>query len=271
MIEIYRKRGSAVRREGAHLVWVGEAGEAIEEKGVFRARALDETTDLPRPDVEAVQAAAQEIESLIRPPLTIERLIVSEGITEHEIGGLQWSETSRRVHLSIARPPLRALIDLSDFRFDVIGRVARALAGAKGERAAPRRIRVAEHVGAALLPSLDIPMFQTAAAHDGKGRAIAESRVIPGAPPNWFRPSYRLRPRRAWFHLKAAPSGTIEDKLPEAVALLAPVEGRRVHVLCVDGEDIYPATIDVTRVLAVQPTSHWYPYSAGSFGAELVL
>jgi hypothetical protein len=121
------------------------------------------------------------------------------------------------------------------------------------------------------LPSLDIPVFQTAAAHDGKGHPIAESRVTSGVPPNWFRPSYRLRPRRAWFHLQAAPSGTIEETLPEAVALLAPVDGRRVRVLCVDGQDIYPATIDVTRVLAARPTSTWYPYSAGSFGAELML
>jgi hypothetical protein len=271
VIEVYRKRGRVVRREGAHLVWVDEAGEAVEEGSTFRARVLDEPVDLPRPDAEAVKAAAQEIEALIRPPLAIERLIVSEGITEHEISGHRWTESARRIHLSIAKPPLRALIDRSDFTLDAIAGAARALSRAGGERTAPRRLRIAEHVGAALLPSLDVPMLQTAAARDGKGLPIEERRVTAEGPPNWFRPSYRLRPRRAWFHLRVQAAGEIDETLPVAIALLAPIEGRSVRLLCSDGDDVYSAVIEARRVLAARATSIWYPYSAGSFGAEMML
>ncbi len=273
------------------MIWVDEAGEAVEENGVFRVRTLEETVDLPRPDAQNVELAAGEIATLIEPPVTIERLLVSEGITEHEVlpvagsplpdiitgnrqpatGNICWRETSRRIHLSIARPPLRALVDLAEFRTDEIGQIANALQRVGPERDAPRRMRLAEHVGAAVLPFAVVEKFQSAAPHDGKGRLIEERRVTGNVPPNWFRPSYRLRPQRAWFHLRVAPMGEIDRDLPEAVALLAPMEERTVRVLCVDRRNVYPTTIGFGRILGARPISTWYPYGAGSFGAEMML
>jgi hypothetical protein len=95
--------------------------------------------------------------------------------------------------------------------------------------------------------------------------------VTTGQSPNWFRPSYRLRPRRAWFHLRAAPFGEIDDHIPEAIALLAPISEREIRVLCVDRDAVYPTTVRIHRIVAARPGETWYPYAAGAFGAELML
>ena len=177
MTERYRKWGRSVRREGDRLVKVDEAGEATDDRGLFRTRAIEETVDLPQPDAKSVDAAARKIESIIKPPLVVERLFLSEGIVAHECDGIRWNETPRRVHISIARPPIRALIDLAEFQFELVDSIANALLRAGEERAAPRRIRLAEHVGAALLPSAKFDKSQSAAPYDGKGRPIAERRA----------------------------------------------------------------------------------------------
>src|SRR5439155_15780426 len=106
------------------------------------------------------------------------------------------SETNRRIHISIARPPDRALIDLADFSTGIIARVSAAFARLSGERERPRRVRLADHVGAAALPSLvgTMAMEQWAAPHDGKGQWIENCLVTEDLPANWFRPSYRARP-----------------------------------------------------------------------------
>lgn len=268
----YRKWGRSVRREGPRRIAIDEAGEAFEEEGAFRARFLDERRELPAPDGEAVETAAREIESMLVPPLALERMIVSEGIVEHEVtGGIVWRERSRRIHLSITRPPLRLLMDLADFRTDAIRTVIDAMSRAGDERRAPRRVRIAGPVGAALLSSLEISMRQSDAPHDGNGQPVVEGPVTRETPPNWFRPTYRMPPRRAWFHLRVDPLGEIDAGLPLAIALLAPVHKGGVRLLCVDGHAVYPATIEVRRVLAARPTRTWYPYGAGAFGAELML
>lgn len=271
MRELYRKWGRSVRREGGRLVKVDEAGEAIDDRGLFRTRAIEETVDLRSPDARSVDAAAREIESIIKPPLIVERLFVSEGVVAHECDGIHWNETSRRVHISIARPPIRALIDLAEFRFEVVDRIANALVRAGEERAAPRRVRLAEHVGAALLPSAKVGKSQSAGLHDGKGQPIAERLVTSEEPPNWFRPSYRLRPRRAWLHLRIDSFGRLDREVPEAIALLAPIGDRMMRVLCIDGDRVYPTSIRIARLAAARPTSTWYPYGAGAFGAEMML
>jgi len=267
----YRKQGCSVRREGAYRVIVDEAGEAIvRSDGTFDSRPLDQSVDLPQPDGDAVDAMAREIDAIVEAPLSIERVIVSEGIIEHETGERRWRESVRRIHLSIARPPLRALIDLAEFRTAGIRRIADALARAGVEREAPKRLRLAEGVGAALLASLEIEAVQTAAPHDGNGEPV-EERPAHGTPPNWFRPSYRMPPRRAWFHLRAVPFGQIDPAVPVAVALLAPPDGRRVRLLCVDQGAAYPITLELGRVVAARPAPMEYPYGAGAFGVELML
>ena len=68
-----------------------------------------------------------------------------------------------------------------------------------------------------------------------------------------------------------APFGVIENDLPEAVALLAPVSRRELRVLCIDGRAVFPTTLPLRPILAARPTATWYPYGAGAFGAELML
>jgi hypothetical protein len=267
---MYRKWGRSVRREGQHLVIVDEAGEAVESDGIFRTRALGEDLDLPAPDAAAVEQAAREIESIAVSPLSIERLLVSEGAVRHQFGDRTWNERARRVHVSVASGPLRTIFDLAEFRFEALRSGIAALSRVGKERKPPKRIRLAEHVGAALLTFAPIAKVQSTAPHDGKGQAILE-RLAVHEPPNWFRPSYRIRPRRAWFHLRVAPFGAVESDLPQAVALLAPVSPRELRVLCVDGRAVYPTTIPMRPIIAARPTSTWYPYGAGAFGAELML
>lgn len=267
MTEVYRKWGRSVRREGDRLIRVSEAGEAIDD-GVFRTRPIEETISLQEPDADAVQSAARAIESIAK-PLALERLFVSEANIVHECDGTRWRETHRRIHLAIARPPIRALIDLAAFEIDLVQRIVEALSRAGGERDAPKQMRIAEHVGAALLPFLSITKIQMPASHDGKGRAIGE-RQVRGEPPNWFRPSYRWRPRRAWMNVRASGFGDIDDSLPLAIALLAPA-GRRARVLCVDGKRVFPTIITTARAAAAHPTNVWFPYAAGTFGAELMI
>ena len=270
MSEIYRKWGRSVRREGQHLVMVDEAGEAIESDGVFRTRALGDDVDLAAPAAGEVEEAAREISAMIEPPLTIERLLVSAGSVRHQCDDRTWSETTRRVHVSVARGSIRAIFDLAEFRFDTLRNGIAALARIEKERKAPKAIRLAEHIGAAVLAFAPIAKLQSAAAHDGRGEPIPEH-LAAHEPTNWFRPSYRIRPRRAWFHLRVVPFGFVDGDLPEAIALLAPVSRRELRVLCVDRRNVYPATIPMRPILAARPTPAWYPYGAGAFGAELML
>jgi len=204
----------------------------------------------------------------------IERFIASAGTATHETNGTTWTEESRRVHISLVNPPLRALIDLASFDAEIVGTIADALARAGGERSAPKRIRLAPNVSAALLPSLigELAMEQTGGGVDGRGRPIETRAVTHDAPPNWYRPGYAVRPVRAWMNIRALPLGRIDPDAPLAVALLGPVHGPRLRVLCVDGDDVFPITVDASHIAAVSHAEPaWYPYAAGSFGAEMML
>lgn len=271
MREMYRKAGRVIRSESAHLIQVDEMGQAIEEDSTFTAAPVSFEVTVPDLDrvsvVNASAAVARAAEGL-----TLERAIVSEGIAVHHCNDVSWTDVARRIHVSLARPPYRALIDLADFDTRRIDRAAAALQRVRGMRDIAH-LRLADNVGAALLPSLIgvTPIRQWAAPHDGKGQWIENVNVEGGVPPNWYRPSYRSRPLRAWFHLRADPAGTVDRELPEAIALLAPIHGRTMSVLCLDGDDAFAATINVTRIQAIVPTAGWYPYAAGCFGAEIML
>jgi hypothetical protein len=205
---------------------------------------------------------------------TVERLIVSTGIARHETTGVTWTEESQRVHVSLTKPPLRVLVDLASFDLSLIDRIAAALARAGHEREAPGPVRLAPNVAAALLPSLtgELAMEQSGGGVDGRGHPIETRAVTSDPPPNWYRPGYAVRPVRAWLNIRALPFGRIDQRAPLAVALLAPVEGTALRVLCVDGEDVFPATVDATHIAAVSGDEPvWYPYAAGSFGVEMML
>ena len=68
----YRKWGRSVRLEGTRRISIDEGGEAIEDGGTFRARSLDEFSNLPAPESDKVEAVAAQIESMIARPLMIE-------------------------------------------------------------------------------------------------------------------------------------------------------------------------------------------------------
>jgi len=274
---IYRKRGHVVRYEHGHVVRCVESGEAVEDGSVFWSRpSPSPLAPLPalRGEGDDVVAA---IEAMVRGPLFIERMIVSEGYAQHECDDICWSETTRRVHVAIAHREraLRVIIDLADFVLDDVTRAVEALLLAGAEREAPPRIRLAANVGAALLPSLIgtdvVDIWQSAADHDGNGQRVLEQRIATPPWPNVFRPSYRFRPVRMPLHLRAsARSNEIDRELPLAVALTAPVAGNVLHALCVSEGAVYPASFAIERVEAVNVTPRWYPYAAGAFGAEMM-
>jgi len=219
------------------------------------------------------------IRALVR-DVTIERLIITHGIAEHECEDRRWREETRRVHLSIAKDRMRALFDFSDFAggsFAALRKTAEYLARAEPtERPAPAHLRLAPNVTAALLPALvglappNVRLVQTAGGVDGYGNPIVEAEGEPW--PNWYRPSYRVRPVRMPLNLRLQCDVTEMDRdRPMAVALLAPVAGLVLHVLVADGARAYPATVRVARIDAVGSEREWYPNGGGSFGAELML
>ncbi len=287
----YRKWGRVVRYENGITIRVEEAGEASETDGVFRAGPLqfDRRAQLrwaeppwvggkiepPSLPPTSHGGSAQRGWALQMPDsVAAERVIITSGIARHETNGVTWTEESQRVHISLIKPPLRVLIDLTTFDAEVIGSIAAALARAGEAREAPSRVRLAPSVAAALLPSLigELAMEQAGGGIDGWGQTIETRAVTSDPPPNWYRPGYASRPVRAWLNIRALPFGSIDENAPRAVALLAPAEGTLLHVLCADGDDVYPAMIDAGRIAAVsrgEPVL--YPFAAGSFGVEMML
>jgi len=144
---------------------------------------------------------------------------------------------------------------------------------------APARLRLAPNVTAALLPSLigiappNVRLLQTAGGVDGCGEPIVEASE---AWPNWYRPSYRVRPVRMPLQLRLECGvKEIDIDRPVAVALLAPVSIINselvLRVLIDDRDRAFRSTVRVARIDAVSDERTWYPYGGGSFGAEMML
>jgi hypothetical protein len=273
---IYRKNGSVVRWENGTLIRVSESGVAVEEGELFEC-APDESSSRRVVESSRVLDVVREVRQLGR----FERLIVSEGVAEHECDGRTWREETFRIHGSLVNGSIRALVDSSTRRLDDFHRVAGVLNRAEQhERDAPPRLVLAPNVTAALLPSLvglappNVELLQVAGGIDGKGNDIVEAVVgLAGEPwPNWYRPSYRVRPLRMPLNLRLrCDVKEIERDRPVAVALLAPIEGLTLRVLIDEGTRAYPATVRLTRIDAVSDAAVWYPYGGGSFGAEMML
>lgn len=275
MAERYRKYGRTIRFERGVFVRAEEAGEAVEEGGAFRCGPIARDVELPLVDASAIEATVREIVSIVRTPLAIERLVVTEGVAEHRFGDQGWRETTRRVHLAITHATRRVLIDRGDFDLDDVRSAAAALPRAGAQRETPR-IRLAPNVAAALLPPLvglappNVRLLQSAGGIDGKGQVIEECDAARAG--NWYRPSYRVRPVRMPLNLRAHCAVTaIDEDLPRAIALLAPVDRLTLHVLCTHRDRVFPAQVRVSRIDAITESAQWYPYAAGSFGAEMML
>ena len=218
-----------MRYERGRIVRVDEAGEAIESAELFLASPIAERVELPDVDEDAVVATAREIDALV----PTERLLVSDGVAEHECNGVRWQERARRVHLAIPMRGERALIDLASLDLAVVRRIA---AASLGDERRIANVRVAPHVAAALLPHLIgiVALEQAAGPNDGRGLPI-EARRVEGEPPNWYRPSYRVRPHRAWLNLRARTT--------------APIDPRALRLLCIDGGDLFPVAVNAAALL----------------------
>jgi hypothetical protein len=265
---IYRKRGCAARWEHGRVVVVREAGEAIEERGVFEVRPIAGELEAPLDDVTTIAKTFRNLKT--------ERLVISHGVAEHECNGVRWREETRRLHMAITHKHHRLLIDQAAFDSDDVERIAAPLLRIGAERDAPPRIRLAPNVTAALLPHLvgvappNVRLMQSGGGLDGNGEEIRETAGPPW--PNVFRPSYRIRPVRMPLNLRLECDVDFIDRdVPEAVALLAPVAGLMLRVLVVDRHRVYPSTIRVNRIDAVGRDRAWYPYGAGAFGSEIML
>lgn len=277
MRETYQKRGRSLRYENGTMVRTSEAGEAVEDGVLFACRPIA-APELPEIDSAALRDAAASIRRLVAHPLSIERLVITEGVAEHRFGDKVWTEHHRRIHLSLTRGSMRAFVDLGDFRVEAVNEVARALTDAGAERDAPQRVRLAPRVSAAVLPLLagiappNVTLLQSGGGIDGKGEPVFE-RPIEWPPwPNWYRPIYRARPFRAPLNLRARCAVTrIDEDLPRAVALLAPAAGLTLRVLLDDRGRVGPATVRMVRIDGVAEETTWFPYGAGSFGAEMML
>ncbi|HYC91930.1 MAG TPA: hypothetical protein VEO54_22145 [Thermoanaerobaculia bacterium] len=251
---IYRKRGHVVRWENGTLLRVTESGAAREEGALFECwpeRRAGFSPPLPW--------EGDGLKPVLR--FHTERLIVTRGYAEHEYGDNRWTEETHRFHASLVHHHLRALVD----REEDFEPIASALQRAESEREAPNHLRLAPNVTAAVLPFLK-QARQTAGGVDGYGNPVTETSA------SFYRPSYRLRPVHMPFNLGIEHGVTaIDEDLPRAVALLAPAGGLTLRVLIEDRQAVYPATISVTKIEAVARERVWYPYGAGSFGAEMML
>jgi len=278
MGELYRKAGRVVRVEDDYVIRSVESGQAIEEGESFTCEPDGRSVTIPEIDPRGVQQIAEWIRAAVALPLSIERLIVSEGLAQHQFGDRRWFETSMRSHIALTNGRLRALFDFGEFNRDEFRRAAHYFARAGEERDAPPHVRLAPPVAAALLPALvgiappNTTLVQTSGGIDGKGEAIEVASADARPWPNWFRPSYRARPVRAPMNLQLrCDIGAIDPVLPEAVAILEPVTSLTLRVLCVDAGMVYPATFHIARIEAVADETRWYPYGAGSLGAEMLV
>lgn len=263
---IYRKRGRSVRWENGTLIRVDESGWAREEGDFFECGPLSDERNVPS---RAPARDPSPNEWTLPPEIHVERRIITRGIADHEYGDARWTEETHRVHIALTRGPLRVLIDRDE---DVVP-IADALSRARfDEHEPPPRLRLAPNVTAALLPLLfdvappNVRLVQSAGAIDAYGNRVEETSV------HFYRPSYRVRPVRVPFDLRLECDVTeIERDRPIAVALLGPIRALLLPVLIRDGAHVFPSRVRVHRIDAVSTERIWYPYGAGSFGAELML
>lgn len=248
---IYRKQGQVVRWENGTLIRVTESGAAREDGDFFECWPMGPIR--PMAPIGPIGPMS--------PMGPVERLIVTRGLAHHQYGDRTWSEETRRFHAALVRGRLRALVD----REEDLPPIASALARVGEECEAPRHLRLAPNVTAAVLPFLP-QAKQTAGGVDGYGEPVT------GTSRSFYRPSYRMRPVRMPFNLRLEHENTaIDEDLPRAVALLEHPAGTRLRVLIEEKRRVYPGTIEVTNVRAVAKERVWYPYGAGSFGAEMML
>lgn len=274
----YSKQGVAVRYENGVVVTARESGEAWLEGDVFHARPTAHPAASLDVDAAPVLAVVERIRSVLPSHVTIERLIASDGIAEHQYGERTWRDATRRLHASLVNGRERMLIDCGDFDVEnVLESVA--LFGSIGpEGEPPPELRLAPRVAAAVVPMFlhdppaGVTLLQAPRGVDGNGEPVVGTRLESPPWQNTWRPSYRVRPVRVPMHVMAEHDHReIDSSLPVAVALLRAPSSRLLRVMIRDGRRCWASEIVVERIRAIGEAQEWYPFHAGSFGAEMVL
>jgi hypothetical protein len=301
VIDRYRKSGVAIRlerwRNRRALVRLEEHGVAEEEGRLFRCSSSGEPlSPLALPD----EAPLLEMEEAIATGASgLERLTIVSGRAVHSCGTRQWEDVHVRVHVALVASGRRVLLDAggtgsADIDTDLIlgvGSAVRACSGAHASGA----VRLHPSVSAQIWPALILSFAQRPAPSpltleqgehpgygiDGVGQPIQRFPLFDGKSvtnaerwPNRFRPSYRVRPLRAAFHLRA--ELPVAETLPEREAIgtttpLVVSEGRvRGELLCRDGA-LVKLDAAISDLRRGGREERWYPYAAGSWGAEIAV
>ncbi|MEO8217884.1 MAG: hypothetical protein ABI718_12455 [Acidobacteriota bacterium] len=311
----YLKHGRSFRSESASggpaTIELSEHGFALEDDGLFSCGSLESDSAIVEPDRSAAVAIAAAVSAPLPPNVLVERRVVVSGSAQHAIESDEpicqsrtWTENFVRVHLSLMnrRHRLRSMIDLgagapSQIPLEHVPRIARAMADWNGEhRSTPGGVSVTlpPDISAALLvhlavfPSLRSGLGLTQSNHnvfrfDGYGTLIEEHPLSDDFPPNFFRPSFRSRPTRVWFHIDTvAENSNLGAWDYRAEALLGPIRsgnGRiALGLLCrALDEAVFAVEIDLDAdgwLRAISGTSSertWFPFAAGSWGRTLLV
>ncbi|HUF16796.1 MAG TPA: hypothetical protein VMS12_01990 [Thermoanaerobaculia bacterium] len=322
MNETYRKQGHTTRLEqrgpSEAIIHTAEHGEASIADGVFRARTLSSSREPSVRDSTPVEACLRAVEQMIAPPLVLERSTVLEGIADHwwtdGEAEREWQERNARAHVTVLHPERRvrlatslggAQLDQIDMR--PLERAIAALAGLDREAPPPGQLNLALEpiIAAELWPVIletsernsafrlseagSVHIRQGSHPHlsrDGTGEEIHRVTLLnskgAAAFPNVFRPSYRIRPVRAPFHLEAAGIPTARAA-PECigVAALTPVSPDggflSVTLLCNSASGTFTGRISMPleewlqRLTAADSEPVWFPVGAGSYGQRILI
>ncbi|MFA6955377.1 MAG: hypothetical protein WC538_05845 [Thermoanaerobaculia bacterium] len=313
MIETYEKRGASVRVErsgrSASTIVAHEHGRALRERGRFRVESLGDRPLAQAPDVAGATDVARRLGMLGRGAVAIERLTVAAGMAEHSVaygkGTRTWNEEVIRVHLSLVdrERGLRVALDLGAERAEGLPiRIALELAEALQAPAAtsapePGLVELAPAVSAALWTfvarhpalyhgsRLKISQWSHPSwAFDGAGRKIEHHAVDDATPPSLFRPSFRVAPVPAWFHLHASLRGVGRFRRSagtRTVGLLSPFRLTRssvvAGVLAVRRTGACAAMLEIPRqrfaesFLRIGRNGIWFPLEAGAWGSDVLL
>lgn len=308
----YRKNGVSVRLErwsgGEHVITIRESGIARVEGPRFECSPAGMSLDapasraLPRARVEAAGFA-------------VEHLSLIAGSAHHAIegeeGAREWNDESFAIHASLldARRRFRASATFGgpDCALQLERWIAELeeLAALEFRGSSPvEQLRLAPNVTAQMVAILlaatpgsvddramsDVRFVQRAPQWgevDGCGRKVEprevgvvdKGRFARRPAPNWFRPSYRFRPRLAPLHVEMkiegmARAGEASVRAVSATAFPQLISGGvAVELLCRDDSTAFIIPLDLTfgewfrAIVAAGDDAIWTPHFGGTWGS----
>jgi hypothetical protein len=306
--ERYVKQGQSLRFEwsgrGSGWVHTVEAGESLLEEGRFSCRP---SASPPEPTLrdDAIRRLLEQLQEIVRHPLSIDRIVVSAGEAAHRWsdGDVErsWSDRAARLHLGLvhAGEGWSHLLDAGAGEIEAIDleplrRVTAAAALPLRPIGAPL-LRLAPAVTARLIPLLlsgasdgtatrRVRFTQRATTpeqRDGRGAEIVEGPVSLLQPPNVWRPSYRFRPIASPLDVRLEAPGNLVSGIPEAVVVIEPLDGRdgtiTGRLLVTDGEaaGVVHLQVAVQELLETIVTAAagevWFPAGTGCWGVPAMI